>query len=471
MTRRRKIGMGAWALLILLMGGISLRNIHRRHQRLSFESALLKDDLPEVERLLGEGVSANEPVAKTPPLAMALSRFQRTPNPMMRVPQKYPVCEEIALLLMKHGANIEARDSSQATPLLIAAHLDMPNAIRELLSRRADVSAKDSSRRNALHLACVGASFEIVKQLADAGCDIQAVDNFGLTPLGIAAQEARTKTVRFLAERGAKIDVVTSEGLSPFYFAVAAGADPVKRVHALETAKYLLSKGANPRILNKQGESVVALAGHSAAMLEMIRQVGLPFPAPGSKEEASVLRNAISGGNIETAMRCKASFPSLPDGMYDTALLLGQMRQNKAFLDLLTPYMNSKRFALYLKSQNTLYTPSIEAQTTQLIREGKHPLPEGKWQEVLSLAIVANKREMAKAILEKGISIDFWDKDGRTPVIEAAICANPLILKDVLERRPDVNRKSRGGITALGYAKRTKNQKIIRLLEAAGAKD
>ncbi|GDX41371.1 hypothetical protein LBMAG21_16630 [Armatimonadota bacterium] len=458
-----------WLLLALSLGGVAIGNTYRRYLRLTFENAILHDDLPVVESLLNRGVSPNEPVSQTAPLVMTLSRYQRAANPMTRINRRFPVCEDIALLLIQRGANLGVLDTNKRTVLLQAVQMDAQRVVRKLLDLHADISVKDGFNRNALHIACISSSYEIVKWLVDGGCDINAVDGAGGTPLTIAAQEARTKTVRLLVERGAKIDITNGNGQTPFYAAVAAGSDPNKQVFAVDTAKYLLAKGANPSIQSKQGGSVATLAT-TTKMMKVLQSVGIPFPAPASKDERVILRNAINNNDIEMALRCRASIPLLSDGDYPTAVMFAQRNRNQEILNLLMPYMNTKRFANYL-SFGIYHTPALEIPAAQMIRETQFTIAASRWQEALMMAIVANRIEIAKAILGKGITLDYLGKNGRTPTIEAAISANPLLMKAILERHPDVNRKSRGGTTALFYAKRTKQKEVIRLLEAAGAKD
>ncbi len=468
--QRRATKIGIWALCAFALGGVTANNVYHRYLRTAFERAFMNDDAPAVERLLDKGVSPNEPIQHTPPLLLTLSRYQRSANPMSPITKRFPACEDIALLLIKRGANIEAHDGNKQTPLLAAVIADAKRVVRELLDRHADLTVKDGNSRSALHAACSRSSREVVQWLVESGCDVNAVDVFGWTPLFIAAQEARTKSARLLVEHGAKINLIDSSGLSPFYFAVAAGSDAKKQAFAVETAKYLLSKGADPKTRNKQGQTVATLAT-TTQMMTVLESVGIPFPASGSKEEAIILGNAIFSDDVEMTLRCKASIPLLQDESYVRALQMGQRRNHQYLLNLLSPYMNAKRYALYLSHNVMSDAPAVAKELPQMIREGKYTLAESVWQDLLAKAISANRREAAKAILEKGISLDYLDKSGRTPTIEAALSENPLLVKDILERHPDVNRKTVGGISALAFAKRTKKAEVIRLLEAAGAKD
>jgi serine/threonine protein kinase/ankyrin repeat protein len=180
---------------------------------------------------------------------------------------------EASRILIKHGADVQARDSfgrtpmtivisncPQAielllasgvdineqtrfgTPLLIAARYQwfypesagtsyMPgqineklNAVKTLLEKGADPNARDSEGRNALMVLSLEKRGEkemetIAESLINAGCDINATDNEGRTPLMYAVRSMRSEglaVVRLLLKRGADTDAQDHDGYSAF---------------------------------------------------------------------------------------------------------------------------------------------------------------------------------------------------------------------------------------------------------------
>ncbi len=464
-----KIG---WLLLALPLLAIAGSNIYHRYLRSAFTKALMSDDVGAVQRLLGWGVSPNEQILQDYPLFITLSRYQKQRNPMMPVFERVPACEEIALSLIKHGANIEVKRPDNLTPLLYAIQVDARKVVRELLDRHANLKAKDNLKNTALHLACTYSKREVVQWLLVGGCDVNAVNQFGYTPLTIAAQGSKPLTAQLLVEHGANIHIPDQSGQTPLFTAVAAGnsSDKDRQKNALQTAQYLLSKGADPRTPDKQGQTVATMAGYSPNMLEVLGKMGIPFPAHGTKEEGVLFQNAVSSGNLEIAMRCRTAIPKLEDNAYLAALRLAQQKDDQTFLNLLLPYLNAKRYSLYL-SPGILNSSVKEGRIEQMIRTTPLPLSSEDWQKLLSQAITTNRLKIVNAILEKGVPVEFQDWGGRTPLIGAVLTENTEMVKTILAHRPDVNRKSRGGTTALYYAKRTKRTEIVRLLETAGAKD
>lgn len=98
--------------------------------------------------------------------------------------------EELASLLLEHGADINDRDYSGRSPLMLLV-LNRPDdheGARSLIQDlKADPNLKDNSGETALHQAVTFASVELVRVLLDGKADVQALDGLGQTVLYWAA--------------------------------------------------------------------------------------------------------------------------------------------------------------------------------------------------------------------------------------------------------------------------------------------
>jgi len=105
--------------------------------------------------------------------------------------------------LLDIGADVNTRDESGDTPLLMTCGSGHIDVIRLLLSRGADVNALNRDDIAPLHLVCrYGRHTDIVRLLIDHGADVNARDKGGFTPLQEACRFGHTDITRLLLEKG-----------------------------------------------------------------------------------------------------------------------------------------------------------------------------------------------------------------------------------------------------------------------------
>jgi ankyrin repeat protein len=76
-----------------------------------------------------------------------------------------------------------------------------------------------------------------------------------------------------------------------------------------------------------------------------------------------------------------------------------------------------------------------------------------------------------KELLNRGANVNAKDKDGKTPLMLAAVQDHDLIVRSLLENDADVNVKDKDGNTALMLAIEKEYAEIVELLKQAGAKE
>jgi ankyrin repeat protein len=103
---------------------------------------------------------------------------------------------------LDQGADINARNRSGRTPLMMAAVTRNLDLVKTLLAQQADVRATDSAGMTALMWAAFGGDPAIVRALLEAGADVNARDTNGETALEWAAKE-NTGVRQLLQKAGA----------------------------------------------------------------------------------------------------------------------------------------------------------------------------------------------------------------------------------------------------------------------------
>jgi len=155
---------------------------------------------------------------------------------------------ELAELLLKHGADPNARDAVGNTPLYYAAVFCCVEVAELLLRHGADVK-----RGNPLYEAVSGGCRAVAELLLRHGADPNMEDGWGI-PLHAAVWRGDAMLVELLLRHGADPNVRDSAGNTALHKAVEYGVTDIAAV--------LLRYGADPNARNKEGRTPL----HVAAM-------------------------------------------------------------------------------------------------------------------------------------------------------------------------------------------------------------
>ena len=152
--------------------------------------ACLKKDLKLAHYLLAKLVDVNPWAAPSPSVLQALSDTRIKSSSM--IPFHYACCTrdfEMAVLLLDHGALVNAPTPEGTTALMMAVETEDTNMVNLLLQREAKVNAKiPGSLTSALHLASRRGDLETVQQLCGYHADDLARTNKSSTPFDECAK-------------------------------------------------------------------------------------------------------------------------------------------------------------------------------------------------------------------------------------------------------------------------------------------
>jgi ankyrin repeat protein len=198
--------------------------------------------------------------------------------------------EDIAALLLAHGANPDADDESGNTPVTTAASYGRVEAMKVLLARRVDVNRRGRNSRSPLVAAVSGLGvetdldqrLEVARILIAAGADVNAREpSSGLTPLYYAAGMGTTHSepmMQLLLAHGADVRAVAMQGV-PLLTAAAGSGDR-------GAVQLLLDRGADVNATDKGGTALAAAAygGHLEVVLLLLeRGADVNRRVPGSR--------------------------------------------------------------------------------------------------------------------------------------------------------------------------------------------
>lgn len=124
--------------------------------------------------------------------------------------------------LLAAGASPHARSYANRTLLHFARE---PSAVNILLKHGADIEARDHSGLTPLNLFVRDLHVDLARLLIELGADIQTRDDQGRTPLAYCILSHNRDTLRDLAAAGADLDAPIQSTIRPLHLAAAQGRD------------------------------------------------------------------------------------------------------------------------------------------------------------------------------------------------------------------------------------------------------
>jgi hypothetical protein len=168
--------------------------------------------------------------------APGLARQQHITDGTVNTPLHVAANGEIATLLVRAGADVNAQDNYHCTPLHDAANAGRVDVISVLIQSHANMDVVDDTIGTPLGWAAMGGKLDAVKLLVTKGCDINAKGPHGETALGEAANTGKLDVVEFLVASGADINASADEG-------GRTALDLAIESNKLDVATFLRSKG------------------------------------------------------------------------------------------------------------------------------------------------------------------------------------------------------------------------------------
>jgi ankyrin repeat protein len=201
--------------------------------------------------------------------------------------------EQLVELLLKGGAQVNAKDPFGLTPLLVAVQSDNQRIVKALLLNDADVNARDDYLYTPLHWAIRPGNQEMIESLLAHKASADAKDKAGETPLYFAVRGGDKAVVELLLARGADVNVQDVHGFTPLHRAIETGnKDMVESLLAHKADVNAKSKaGETPlhaavghidrtivELLLARGADVNARNNEAQTPLDLVTKPGVPAP-------------------------------------------------------------------------------------------------------------------------------------------------------------------------------------------------
>jgi uncharacterized protein len=133
-------------------------------------------------------------------------------------------------MIARKSADVNAAEADGSTPLLWAANLNEADVALRLLKAGANPKVRNQLGSTPLGEAALNANTELIKALLDAGADPNAAGADGQTPLMIVSRTSNLAAAKLLLDKGANPNVKeTQRGQTPLMWAAAASQSPMMR--------------------------------------------------------------------------------------------------------------------------------------------------------------------------------------------------------------------------------------------------
>lgn len=360
------------------------------------------------------------------------------------------VCEA----LLARGANPNLPNRYGSTPLQEAAGSGDESILRLLLAKGAEVNRKSNSGTTPLHRT---GSTNIVRLLLDCGAEVNAQDEEGRSPLFGAAERDQRDLLQFLLAQKADTKLANKSGWTPLHAAANAGAasviapliqngadpnqrDGSKRV-PLEFA-FQKTSGSKPSFANYPDTLKALLAGGADPNQVVDPNVPLLFRAvtEGTQEVVALLLKAGANPNAKTDYASSNRRPGL------TALIraLEGGQRSLSLVNLLLEYKAD---------------PNLQED------DGNGPL---YWAIASGQLSIGEKGPFVETLLKHGANIEGKNKNGITPLAQAAVWGLNEVAAFLLKHKADPNVKAGDGPPLLHVAVGNRNVELMEMLLAAG---
>lgn len=352
--------------------------------------------------------------------------------------------DSVVRILVECGAEVNARDIYDQTPLHFAAMRGNDPSARDLLScPQVDIEAKDKQMMTPLFVACSYGYVDITRRLVDAGAVLLAKDETLQTPLHRAAMEGHLEIVDLLLTAASThndegwmlktmVELRDAEEQTPLHLAVQNGH--------LRVAERLLEAGAEVDAVRDN----LATPLHAAAAVGDIDLIQLLLNNKARLDSVD--------GNQQTALH-RAAANDQSDAI--VALLEAGAKLERRDKDSFTPLLVAACCG-HAKAISTLLEHG--ADVSALDKDDRTVIfwcADQGFEEALRVILPAAESEDL---------IDVSDRFDDSPLHKAAKSGHVAIVRMLLDAGSQIDNKNEDGETALHVAAENGQTKVVREL-------
>uniref|UniRef100_A0A4W3HQ45 Kinase D-interacting substrate 220b n=1 Tax=Callorhinchus milii TaxID=7868 RepID=A0A4W3HQ45_CALMI len=337
--------------------------------------------------------------------------------------------------LLEKYKDVDERNESGQTPLMLAAEQGNLEIVQELLNKGANCNLEDADNWTALISAAKEGHLEIVKELINSSANLEHRDMGGWTAVMWAAYKGHTEIARLLLERGTNPNITGQYSVYPIIWAAGRGHH--------EIVELLLQSGAKVNCSDKYGTTPLIWAarkGHIECVKHLL-EMGADVDQEGANSMTALIV-AVKGGYTEVVKELLNRNPNvnLTDKDGNTALMIAA---KEGYIEIVQDLLDAGTYV---------------------------NIPDRSGDTVLIGAVKGGHVEIVRALLQKYADIDIKGTDSKTALYWAVEKGNATVVRDILQCNPDTEICIKDGETPLIKATKMRNIEIVELLLDKGAK-
>ncbi|VDN05740.1 unnamed protein product [Thelazia callipaeda] len=376
--------------------------------------------------------------------------------------------------------------------------------VQKYIDKGIDVNDVDENGTSVLHLASFFGFTSIVNALINAHARIDLRDREWFTPLQRACIHDRSETVRLLISRGAKVNTATKQFMTSLHICAQsnslncaevivnhcdsiidrsdwAGSTPLHYAAffgSIGFVKFLLLRGANPNIRNKQGMTAAHMAAYSGydEILRVLFRNGVDFQSRDNRlrtvlhyaslsTNMNSVRFLVESTSVPLDSQCSEGFTPL-----HYAVIWGCSRNAEILIKRgahpFMPSYGSNYIPLHIAAGFTEGTVPCEL-LLDVTRNLADQSADGS--TALHFACEHGRIARTKILLARRVPVNIFTEHGLTPLHMACRHGHDLIVKHLLAAGADCNLKTKTGLTAVHLAAFHGHVSVIRTLYLNGA--
>ncbi len=363
---------------------------------------------------------------------------------------------DVVEVLMKHGADVNAKNNDGWTALMHSALNDEAEAAEVLLAHGANVNVKDNNGTTALMSAAQEGKTEVVEALLKHGADVNVKNNNGKTALMFAEEGRHREIISLIRSHGAK----KSKPEPPVQV-----TEPVHKEQPVPKPKPLLMSNYDFIALCKSGDAV---------KVEEAITNGADVNAKNNEGKTALMWAAMFGhADVAEILLKHGANVNAKDNDGWTALMKAAKYGHADVAEVLLKHgadvnanNNNGKTALMFAAENG-HADVAEV----LLKHGADVNAEDDdGMTALMFAAGYGHVDVAEVLLKHGANVNAKYNDGKTALMNAAENGQADVADVLLKHGADVNAKDKYGKTALMFAEEGRHREIISLFRSHGAK-